>query len=308
MLLKGVFKDSGGFVQFILFIGIVIVGSVAGAAASFLLIAIKTGFNGEAISEIMANLNDYPVSMREIQLLSQLGTFVFPALLAAYLFSKNFKEYFYLKTPVKSSVVFWAILSMILVQPFLNLITQWNQQMVLPDFLKGVEDYIKSMEESLAKATEAMLHAENVQTVLFNILIVAVLAAIGEEFVFRGVLQRIFGQMIRNKHIVIWSVAFIFSFIHFQFYGFVPRLLLGAYFGYLLDFTRNLWIPVLAHFTNNFFGVMLFTIYQDDSKQMEAMDNLGSGATWWLSVLSLLLFIFAFWQIRRQRINSPYTL
>jgi len=257
--------------------------------------------------EIMANINDYPVYLREIQFLSQLGTFIFPALLAAYLFSENHKEYLYLNTPFKGSVVFWAILSMILVQPFLNLLTQWNQQMVLPDFLKSVEDYIKSMEEALAKTTEAMLHAENIQAILFNIVIVAVFAAIGEEFVFRGVLQRVFGQMIRNKHIVIWSVAFIFSFIHFQFYGFVPRLLLGAYFGYLLDFTKNLWIPVLAHFTNNFIGVMLFTIYQDDSKQMEAMDNLGSGSTWWLSVLSLVLFIFAFWQIWRQRINSPYT-
>jgi len=300
-MLKGIFKDSGGIVQFILFIGIVILGSVIGGAASLFLILLKSGFNAEAMTEIMTNLADYPVYLRDMQFLSQIGGFVFPALLVAYLNSENYKDYLYLNTPFKGSIVFWAMLSMILVQPFLNLITQWNQQMVLPDFMKSVEDYIKSMEDNATKLTEAMLQTKNIPTIIFNILIVAVFAAIGEEFLFRGALQRIFGQMIRNKHIVIWSVAFIFSFIHFQFYGFVPRLLLGAYFGYLLDFSKNLWIPILAHFTNNFLGVMLYTIYQDDSKQMEAMDNLGNGSTLWLSALSLILFIFAFRQIWRQR-------
>jgi len=302
MFLKGLFKNSGGIVQFILFVGIVIVGYVAGTVASLFLIALKSGFNTEVMLEIAANLTDYPVFLRETQFLSQLGMFIFPALLAAYLFSDNYKDYLYLNTPFNGSIVFWTILSMIFISPFLNLITQLNQQMILPDFLKGMEDYIKSMEEYLMKATEAMLRTKNMQTILFNILIVAVFAAIGEEFIFRGALQRIFGQVIRNKHIVIWSVAFIFSFIHFQFYGFVPRFLLGAYFGYLLDFSKNLWIPILAHFTNNFIGVMLYTIYQDDSKQMDAMDNLGNGSTWWLSVLSLVLFIWAVRKIMRKRV------
>jgi membrane protease YdiL (CAAX protease family) len=301
MILKGIFKNSGGFVQFILFIGIVIVGTVMGIAASAFLIALKSGFNPEVINEILANIADYPVYLREMQFLTQLGSFIFPALLTAYLFSENYKDYLYLNTPFNGSTVFWTILSMIFVLPFLNLITQLNQQLVLPDFLKGVEEYMKTMEETNSKLIESMLRAEDIQAIIFNVLIVAVFAAIGEEFIFRGVLQRIFSQMIRNKHIVIWSVAFLFSFIHFQFYGFIPRLLLGAYFGYLLYYTKNLWIPVLAHFTNNFIGVVFFTIYQDDSKQIEAMDNLGYGNTWWLSILSLGLFAFAFWQVRKQK-------
>jgi membrane protease YdiL (CAAX protease family) len=298
-MLKGVFKDSGGFVHFILFMGIIMAGTVAGIVASAFLIALKSGFDIEVINEIRINLINYPVYLRELQFLSQLGTFVFPALLAAYLFSKNYKKYLYLDTSFNGSTMLWTILSMIFILPFLNLITHLNQQMVLPDFLKSVEEYMKTMEENQTKLVESMLRAENIQAILFNILIIAVFASVGEEFLFRGALQRIFGQMIRNKHIVIWSVAFIFSFIHFQFYGFIPRLLLGAYFGYLLDFTKNLWIPVLAHFTHNFLGVIIFTIYQDDSGQMEAFDGLGYGSTWWLSVLSLFLFALAFKQIRR---------
>ncbi|MDR2621294.1 MAG: CPBP family intramembrane metalloprotease [Dysgonamonadaceae bacterium] len=298
MFLKGVFKDSGGFVQFILFLGIVIVGSVAGGAASVFLIAYKSGFNLEAMNEVLANLTDYPAYMRELQFLTQLGTFVFPALLVAYLFSENYKEYLYLNTPFNGSTVFWTILSMIFVLPFLNLITQLNQQMVFPDFLKGLEEYMKTTEKNQAELIESMLRAENLQAIIFNVLIVAVFAAVGEEFLFRGALQRIFAGIIRNKHIIIWSVAFIFSFIHFQFYGFLPRLLLGAYFGYLLDYTKNLWIPVLAHFTHNLIGVGLATVYPSDSKEMETLDALGYGSTWWLAVISLWLFIYAYRRIR----------
>jgi membrane protease YdiL (CAAX protease family) len=302
MILKGVFKDSGGFVQFILFIGIVIIGYVIGSAASLFLIMLKSGFNVEIAGEILTNIAEYPVYLREMQFLSQLGAFIFPALLIAYLFSENYKEYLYLNTPFNGSTVIWAMLSMIFILPFLNLVTQLNQQMVLPDFLKGMEEYMKSMEETGAKLIKSMLRTENMRAIIFNVLIVAVFAAVGEEFLFRGTLQRIFGNMICNKHIIIWSVAFIFSFIHFQFYGFIPRLLLGAYFGYLLDFTKNLWVPVLAHFTNNFIGVTLSTVYQDDPKQIEMLDSLGYGNTGWLSLISLLLFAFAFLQIRKQRI------
>jgi membrane protease YdiL (CAAX protease family) len=293
MIVKGVLKNSGGFIQFILFTGIVIIGTIAGSVASAFLIALKSGFNVDAIYEIMANITDYPVYLREMQFLNQLGVFIFPALLAAYLFGENYKEYLYLNTPFNGSTVLWTILSMIFVFPFLNLITQTNQQMVLPDFLKGMEDYMKSAEETNAKLIESMLNAENIRAVIFNILVVAVFAAVGEEFLFRGALQRIFGGTIRNRHIVIWSVAFIFSFIHFQFYGFIPRLLLGAYFGYLLHFTKNLWIPVIAHFTHNLTGVILFTLYPKDSVQMKTVDALGYGDTGWLSAVSLLLFIYA---------------
>ncbi|MDR2692229.1 MAG: CPBP family intramembrane metalloprotease [Dysgonamonadaceae bacterium] len=299
MVLRGVYKDSGGIVQFILFVGIIIVGTVAGSVASAFLIALKSGFNAEAINEMMANIAAYPVYLRDMQFLNQLGVFIFPALLTAYLFGENYKDYLYLNTPFYGSTVFWTVLSMIFILPFLNLITQWNRQMVLPDFLKGVEAYIKSMEETGAELTESMLRTTNMQDIIFNILIVAVFAAVGEEFLFRGTLQRIFGSMIRNKHIVIWSAAFIFSFVHFQFYGFIPRLLLGAYFGYLLDFTKCLWIPVIAHFIHNFTGVVLYTVYQEDSAQMERLDALGYGNTWWLSVISLLLFVYAFRQIRK---------
>ena len=90
----------------------------------------------------------------------------------------------------------------------------------------------------------------------FNLIVIAVAAGITEEFLFGGALQRIIGKWTYNHHIIIWSAAIIFSTFHMQFFGFLPRMLLGAYFGYLLYWTRNIWIPVFAHFVNNAIAVI----------------------------------------------------
>ena len=101
-----------------------------------------------------------------------------------------------------------------------------------------------------------MLAGRGIITLFFNLIVIAVAAGITEEFLFRGALQRIIEKWTYNHHIIIWSAAIIFSTFHMQFFGFLPRMLLGAYFGYLLYWTRNIWIPVFAHFVNNAIAVI----------------------------------------------------
>jgi membrane protease YdiL (CAAX protease family) len=84
-----------------------------------------------------------------------------------------------------------------------------------------------------------------------NLIMIAVLPALGEEFIFRGVFQKIFCRLFGSGHIAIWITAFIFSFVHLQFFGFLPRFILGLLFGYLFYWSRTLWLPVIAHFVNN---------------------------------------------------------
>lgn len=101
-------------------------------------------------------------------------------------------------------------------------------------------------QEALAEQlTNTLLAGDGLLTFLSNLVVMALMAGITEEFLFRGALQRIIGQWTANHHIVIWSAAILFSAFHLQFYGFLPRMLLGAYFGYLLYWSRNIWIPVL---------------------------------------------------------------
>ena len=89
----------------------------------------------------------------------------------------------------------------------------------------------------------------------------AILPAIGEELLFRGVFQRLLTEWTRNIHWGIILAALLFSFFHFEFYGFLPRFLLGVFFGYLFVWTSSIWVPILAHFTNNFI-IVVYSFYQ----------------------------------------------
>jgi membrane protease YdiL (CAAX protease family) len=303
MFLKGLFKNSNSFIQLSILIIVVFLGYLFGQFLSVICILLQTGISAEEITNLVNILDSSPNLYREIMFINHLFSFFFPAIFVAYLFSDSYKNYLRLDIPFDGGTVLWTILSMIFIIPLINYTTYLNEQMSLPAALKDLEALMQSMEEEAKRLTELILNTDNFAIFLLNILIIAVLAAVGEEFIFRGTLQNIFGKTIRNKHIVIWSVAIIFSAIHLQFYGFIPRMLLGAYFGYLLLYTKTLWIPILAHFTNNLIGVTASWIYRDNPQALESLDTAGFNETWWMSPIFLALFIFAFLQIRKRNLQ-----
>lgn len=140
---------------------------------------------------------------------------------------------------------------------FNSLLIDWNAKIVLPEFLRGLEEMMKSKEEQLMELTKYLTDFENVGEFLMGILVIGVLAGIGEEFLFRGVLQPKLHLLTGNAHVAVWLSAFIFSAIHFQFYGFFPRMMLGAVFGYLYLYSGSLVYPIIGHILNNTFTVIL---------------------------------------------------
>lgn len=298
-MLKGLFKDSHPIVQLIILGAAVLIGVTIGGFVWGFVFAIKEGFSPDVINSFLSNVHEDAASLREMQFFSALGGFIFPAILSAYLFSDNYKQYLKVDTPWNFSLALWTILSMIVAIPLLNFLAYYNQQLTFPEAFKPIEELLRSQEAQNAKLTETMLYAENTRAFIFNIVIIAIFAAVGEELIFRGVLQNICEKIKMNYHLIIWIVAIIFSAIHFQFFGFVPRLLMGAYFGYLIYYTKNMWMPVLAHFTNNFVIVVLYRIYQDQPEKIEAFNQIGIGEFWMFAVVSLVLFAFIFYQIRR---------
>jgi membrane protease YdiL (CAAX protease family) len=266
------------------------------------LVLLKFGFSWNIFFEASKILIDDPNMLRANQFLQILGLFIFPTIICAWLFSDNYKEYLKIENPIYLPIAAWTFVSVIVCIPLLNYIYAFNQQiMVFPEALRGLETQIQEWEKMAAQLTEKMLYADNVGVLVLNIIIICVLTGIGEEFMFRGLLQNLFGRLIRNPHAVIWVVAILFSAFHLQFYGFIPRMLLGAYLGYLLYYTKTIWIPVLAHFTNNFFSVITFYLFQDSPpEKMKEMDAIGTGSTEWMAAVSLALFVFCFWRIRKQ--------
>jgi uncharacterized protein len=141
--------------------------------------------------------------------------------------------------------------------PVTSFTGQINSAMHLPHWLSGVEKWMAEKEDYANGIINQALVSPSFGIMILNLFIIAVLPAIGEEFFFRGVLQKILIKLFRSGHIAIWFTAFIFSAIHFQFFGFVPRFILGLIFGYLFFWSGTLWLPVISHFINNAVPVII---------------------------------------------------
>jgi uncharacterized protein len=150
-----------------------------------------------------------------------------------------------------------VILLTICVFPISSFSGQINSALHLPQSLSGVEKWMMEKEQSADNLIDAIVVSDTFWKMSFNLLIVALIPAVSEEMIFRGVLQRIFTRLFRSGHIAIWITAIIFSAIHIQFLGFIPRLILGLVFGYLFFWGRSLWLPIISHFVNNAFPVIM---------------------------------------------------
>ena len=234
-------------------------------------------------------------SLKWLQFLQTIGVFLLPALLGVWLWSDNHRPFRWLKMDRKRGwdIMVLAIVIMLCAIPGINLLAALNNALVLPDSMRFIEEYLRQMEEEAALLTECFLQADDVWGLLVNIGLMALLPALAEEISFRGVLQQLLGG---RTHVAIWLTAFLFSAIHMQFYGFVPRMLMGALFGYVFVWTGSLWVPIVMHFVNNGIAVLCYYILSRDGVEMDMnyADTLGAGTTWWLGLLSLLTVILLF--------------
>jgi membrane protease YdiL (CAAX protease family) len=211
--------------------------------------------------------------LKIVQIVSTIGTFIIPAIIFAWVQNGNISSYLNLdkKVPLYLLVISFAV--MFTVVPLLEWTVNLNKAMHLPGFLKEIELWMRAKEDQLSRLTMELLIMKGIPDLAVNLLMIAVLPALGEEFVFRGCLQKIFAKWTGNYHAGIWIAAILFSAIHLQFYGFIPRMLLGALFGYLYVWGGSLWLPVLAHFVNNATTVIIAYQYQLQGKPLDGLDE-----------------------------------
>lgn len=149
-----------------------------------------------------------------------------------------------------------VIILYVLAYPALNQIIYWNSIIAFPDFLKDLEETFRNWEEASNKSAMLLLDVNSVWGMLVNLIVIGIITGFGEECLFRGGLMQMMRGSGCNKILAIWISAFIFSAVHFQFFGFIPRLILGAWFGYMLLWTGSLWTAIFAHALNN--GMVVF--------------------------------------------------
>ena len=233
--------------------------------------------------------------------MSSLGAFVVaPFVYLRYVSSSELLRHLSLQWPGAMTL----LLCLLIVLSFMGVnawLIDWNQSWQLPEILSGLEQWMKEREDWAARITEQFMQMPTVWDFLCTLIVVAVIAAVGEEFLFRGILQTHLQALFRSSHASIWTAALLFSFFHLQFYGFVPRLLLGALFGYLYAFSGKLWVPILAHFVNN--GSVVLASYMKQEEIVGATTKDIETPPIWASIGALLLtagLLYLFFQLQKK--------
>lgn len=286
---------SGTWSSLLILIGLILIGMAAGSILGMVLISVIWG-DGTILTEIISpdsSMEYSPESWQKIMVLqsvSHLFTFLLPSLVYWIGIERKKTSAFYLQSRDSYRDLVPIFFLTIVLMPFTGLVAEWNESMVLPDALSGIEQWMKDNESTLARLTEFLLSFRTAGELFIAIVVIAVIPAVGEEVLFRGILQRKLAEHWANVHLAIWVSAFVFSAIHFQFYGFLPRLFLGAMFGYLYFWTGRLAMAIFAHFINNAVTVVFMWMYRQKMIDIDIASS--QTIPVWLGIVSLLLSVW----------------
>jgi len=200
--------------------------------------------------------------IRIVQMFNSVGMFLAPALMFAYASDRKWLHYNCADYKPHYLLVNVTLLLSIVILPLVALISQWNQAIELPESCGALQQWMADMDAKAEELTKLLTFKHTYGTLLANIFVLALIPALAEEFMFQGTIQAFLMKWSQKPHLAIWITALIFSFIHFQFSGFIPRLLLGAYLGYLFYWSRSLWLPILAHFLHNALSLLVDFSFQ----------------------------------------------
>jgi membrane protease YdiL (CAAX protease family) len=300
------FREMKPFSQLMFSMFVILVSFLA-----FMLISVVVAipFLGVDSLKNLAVLNDMTnpetlTTLKYFQVVQSIGLFIVPPFILGWLFYGKTVEYLFLNKPFQSSSVFLVFVMMFFAAPFINLLGELNASMVFPEWLSGLESWMKNAEENAEMLTKAFLKVDSVGGLVFNLFMVALLPAVGEELLFRGVIQRIFTRWTRSYHWGIWIAAALFSALHMQFYGFVPRMLLGVLFGYLLAWSGSMWLPIIAHFLNNAIAVIGMFLIDKNIIKPEIEEIGTASGSYYMAAISIVLVGIFLVLIKRQNLEN----
>lgn len=259
MLREPPFRDFSPPLKLLALIAVILITFLVVLAIG---VAFSIPFFGRGLLDDLAALTDYTdqrtiFALKYFQIINQLGVFVFPAILFVILTDDNFMGYLKMNHGARWFSIFFGCMVLFVSLPFIDWLVEINSNIHLPAVFHRIEDWMRHSEDEAQRLTDAFLSTTHWGGFLVNLVMIAGLAAIGEELIFRGILVRLFREWTRNIHLAVFIPAFLFSAFHLQFYGFFGRLALGMLLGYLFVWSGSLWVPVMVHFFNNAMAVIL---------------------------------------------------
>jgi membrane protease YdiL (CAAX protease family) len=286
----------------LIIIGVVLLGMVIGNIAAALLMILIGGMGLEDLGDINNALMASDAGWWALmfgQGAAALITFIAAGVFYWKVVEKKALSELHFKAAPKPIVFITVFLIQLCFLPFNGWLQEINESMKLPESLAGLESFFQNMEDSLAEVTEFLTTFDSFIKMVVGFIVIAIVAGIGEELIFRGLIQRKLYKGLNNPHLAIWGAAIIFSAIHMQFYGFLPRMMLGALFGYLYLWTGNLWVPIAAHVFNNGFAVVMFYLSHIGviGVDIEELETFPMPAV----IASLFLSVGLLWYFRKEQ-------
>mgnify|MGYP003288740112 CR=1 FL=1 len=277
-----IIKKTTKLERIFLLMALIIIGLILGTVIGFAYVFITK-----------SNPNDLN-ALRFMQISSQIFTFALPPIIYALLVKEKPTN----DLGLKKSKILWVLIGIamiFLIMPLNSIFAEWNANLTLPDSMSRIEYLMKQMQEAATEMIEKFVNVDTVGGLILNLFMIAGLAALGEELLFRSIIQTSLIKICKNAHIGILIASAIFSFIHFEFYGFVPRLILGMLLGYMFYFSGSIWIPMLMHFLNNGTVVLVYFLNNKGITNID-VDTFGQTSIPILIisiVVMIVLFIFS---------------
>lgn len=298
-------STTSGWARSLILIGLILLGISIGNLIAIGVLGLYWPEGTDVFGQVQA-LFDHPedvtngwMSIMLLQGVTHLFSFLVPCLVFWFFVERLHWQDFTFKAP--PSALFWVLVALVVVvfMPFNSLIVEWNERLSLPPFLAELEAWMHEKETRLAELTRFMVGFESSTQLFIALIVIAVIPAVGEEVLFRGIIQRKLAKRWANVHLSIWLTATVFSAIHIQFYGFVPRLLLGALFGYLYYWSGRLSVAIFAHFVNNGFTVWMMYLHHRRLIGYDIED--AQIIPWWISLASLAVTLYLLVVLYRQQ-------
>jgi len=235
---------------------------------------------GIPINEIATSIEDFSsprtvAFLKYVQAITSFGMFVVASIIISAEIEMNWINFLTLDRKPAIYPLLLAVIFVIIILPFTNLLGYLNNEFPFPEALSGLEKFFRSKEDQMQQIMESFLNVKGIGGLVINLVVIAVIPALGEELIFRGIVQNRFTLWFKNHHLGILLTSIIFSALHIQFLSFLPRFFLGMVLGYMFFWSKSIWIAIIAHFINNTVAVIFYHLYYNE-KADKTMELIGS--------------------------------
>lgn len=307
---KNIFENSTAFIQILILLALITVSLLfiyLLAVVSAIFIWGKEIIFLGGITEINFNNQEVISFLKYIQIVGQFAIFIIPPLIFSFLVYRNVFQYLNLKKEFNFIPFILSVVLIYINLPFISWLGSINQKLVLPDFFSGIENWMKISEENATQQMKVFLDVKTTGAILLNFVMIALIPSVGEELLFRGVLIRVFEKGFKSIHLAVIISSILFSSLHLQFYGFLPRLVLGLLFGYIFIWTANLWIPIILHFLNNATVLIVYYISKTTKHSNTSFESFGSSnhsVTIIMSAIFTFILLFLIYKNKKTEVKT----